>query len=90
MDGQVHEQVLKARKKETGCTIHIVDIGVDTGICGLISSLFVMMTSSVGPIVCQKKCTVDENDTADSLKAKVQALEGKETTGVVVFLENVF
>lgn len=78
MDAQVHEQVLKAGKKESGCTIHIVDIGVDTG---MMTSSFVIMTSSLvesssGPIVCQKKCVVEPNDTADTLKAKVQALEG--------------
>ncbi len=27
----MHEAVLKAGKKETGCTVHIVDMGVDTG-----------------------------------------------------------
>lgn len=29
--GNVHEAVLKAEEKETGCTIHYVDEGVDTG-----------------------------------------------------------
>lgn len=29
--GNVHEAVLKAGEKETGCTIHVVDEGVDTG-----------------------------------------------------------
>ncbi len=29
--GNVHEAVLKAGEKESGCTIHIVDEGVDTG-----------------------------------------------------------
>jgi folate-dependent phosphoribosylglycinamide formyltransferase PurN len=29
--GNVHEEVLKAGEKETGCTIHFVDEGVDTG-----------------------------------------------------------
>jgi phosphoribosylglycinamide formyltransferase-1 len=31
MDINVHEEVLKAGVKETGCTIHYVDEGVDTG-----------------------------------------------------------
>lgn len=31
MDLQVHEAVIKAGKKETGCTVHFVDAGVDTG-----------------------------------------------------------
>ncbi len=29
-----------------------------------------------GPILIQKKCDVEPNDTAQSLKAKVQSLEG--------------
>ncbi|OGH70328.1 MAG: phosphoribosylglycinamide formyltransferase [Candidatus Magasanikbacteria bacterium RIFCSPHIGHO2_02_FULL_51_14] len=31
MDADVHEAVLKAGEKETGCTVHLVDEGVDTG-----------------------------------------------------------
>lgn len=30
-----------------------------------------------GPILVQKKCSVDKNDTPDSLKKKVQSLEGE-------------
>ena len=30
-----------------------------------------------GPILVQKSCTVDQNDNIDTLKQKVQALEGK-------------
>ena len=30
-----------------------------------------------GPILIQKKCSVDKNDTPDSLKKKVQSLEGE-------------
>lgn len=56
----VHEAVLKAGEKETGCTIHFVDEGVDTG-----------------EIIVQKKVAVSPNDTADTLKEKVQALEKK-------------
>ena len=29
------------------------------------------------PIIIQKKCKVDSNDTIDSLKSKVQSLEGE-------------
>ena len=29
-----------------------------------------------GPILCQLSCLVDKNDTPESLKQKVQALEG--------------
>jgi folate-dependent phosphoribosylglycinamide formyltransferase PurN len=87
MDLQVHEAVLKAGRKESarppcnylalcsrfsrgcrrqrgvevnqGCTVHIVDAGVDTG-----------------PIVLQKRCAVEPADTPESLKARVQPLEG--------------
>ena len=54
----VHEAVLKAGEKETGCTIHFVDEGVDTG-----------------EIILQKKVAIASDDTAESLKAKVHALE---------------
>jgi len=56
----VHEAVLKAGEKETGCTIHFVDEGVDTG-----------------EIIVQKKVAVTPDDTPDTLKEKVQALEKK-------------
>ena len=59
MDIAVHEAVLAAGVKETGCTIHYVDEGADTG-----------------EIIVQKKCAVDADETPESLKAKVQALEG--------------
>jgi len=60
MDSDVHAQVLAAKEKETGCTIHIVDEGVDTG-----------------PIILQKKCAVELNDTPETLKQKIQKLEGE-------------
>lgn len=60
MDMNVHEEVLKAGVKETGCTIHFVTEDVDAG-----------------PIVIQKKCPVEPGDTPESLKDKVQALEGE-------------
>ena len=59
MDMNVHEEVLKNKDKETGCTIHFVTDKIDGG-----------------PILIQKKCDVKPNDTAQSLKAKVQDLEG--------------
>ncbi|MCJ7801333.1 MAG: phosphoribosylglycinamide formyltransferase, partial [Candidatus Marinimicrobia bacterium] len=37
---------------------------------------FVTETIDGGPILIQKKCSVDKNDTSDSLKRKVQMLEG--------------
>ncbi|MBU0727220.1 phosphoribosylglycinamide formyltransferase [Patescibacteria group bacterium] len=59
MDTNVHEEVIKNKDTETGCTIHYVTDKVDNG-----------------PILIQKKCSVDKNDTSYSLKKKVQALEG--------------
>ncbi len=60
MDLNVHQAVLDAGETETGCTIHEVDEGVDTG-----------------KIILQKRCAVEPTDTADTLKAKVQKLEGE-------------
>ena len=60
MDINVHEEVLKNKDTETGCTIHFVNEEVDAG-----------------PILIQKKCNVDPDDTVDSLKTKVQTLEGE-------------
>jgi phosphoribosylamine--glycine ligase/phosphoribosylglycinamide formyltransferase/phosphoribosylformylglycinamidine cyclo-ligase/phosphoribosylamine--glycine ligase/phosphoribosylformylglycinamidine cyclo-ligase len=60
MDLDVHTAVLAARRLETGCTIHFVFEEVDAG-----------------PIVLQRRCTVHyPTETPESLKAKVQALEG--------------
>lgn len=59
MDLDVHDAVLKAGEKETGCTVHWVDEGVDTG-----------------EIIIQKKCTVEPDDTPETLRARVQKLEG--------------
>eukprot|EP00522_Entomoneis_paludosa_P016391 CAMPEP_0172445032 /NCGR_PEP_ID=MMETSP1065-20121228/5017_1 /TAXON_ID=265537 /ORGANISM="Amphiprora paludosa, Strain CCMP125" /LENGTH=1149 /DNA_ID=CAMNT_0013195825 /DNA_START=38 /DNA_END=3487 /DNA_ORIENTATION=- len=59
MDLAVHQAVIDAREKESGCTIHQVTETVDGG-----------------PIVVQKRVSVAEGDTAESLKAKIQPLEG--------------
>ena len=58
MDKNVHEEVLKAGLKETGCTLHFIDESVDNG-----------------PIIMQKKVKINRDDTADSLKEKVQKAE---------------
>ncbi len=60
MDKNVHKEVLDQGVKVTGCTLHFVDEGADSG-----------------PIVLQKAVDVDENDTVDSLKEKVQHAEGE-------------
>ncbi len=58
MDLNVHEEVLKRGVKITGCTLHFVDEGTDTG-----------------PIILQKPVPVEEEDTPQSLKSRVQKAE---------------
>ena len=60
MDLNVHQSVLDAGVKETGCTVHFVDEGADTG-----------------EIIIQKKCSIDPGETVETLKVKVQKLEGE-------------
>jgi phosphoribosylglycinamide formyltransferase 1 len=60
MDSNVHQAVLNAGVKETGCTVHYVTEDVDAG-----------------PIIIQKKCSVLAEDTVESLKERVQKLEGE-------------
>jgi phosphoribosylglycinamide formyltransferase 1 len=55
----VHQAVLDAGEKETGCSVHFVDEGIDTG-----------------DVVIQKTCPVFIKDDAESLKKRVQPLEG--------------
>ncbi len=50
----VHEAVLAAGEKESGCTVHLVDAGCDTG-----------------KILVQKKVSVEQGDTPDSLYARI-------------------
>ena len=59
MDLSVHEEVLKNKETETGCTIHFVTDELDSG-----------------PIIIQKKCIIENDDTPEKLKIKVQKLEG--------------
>jgi len=59
MDLEVHQAVLQAGEKESGCTVHMVEPLVDAG-----------------QVVVQKRCPVLPSDTPESLKARVQALEG--------------
>jgi len=58
MDLEVHQAVLDAKDPVTGCTLHLIDEGVDSG-----------------PILLQKKVEVTADDTAESLRSKVQFLE---------------
>jgi len=59
MDMNIHEQVIKNKDKESGCTIHFVTEKLDRG-----------------PILIQKKCKVNTDETPETLKVKVQGLEG--------------
>ena len=58
MDKNVHQAVLDYGVKITGCTIHFVDEGADTG-----------------PIISQCAVEIEEDDTSETLKQKVQAVE---------------
>ena len=60
MDLNVHKEVLEHGCKVSGCTIHFVDEGMDTG-----------------PIIAQEAVKIENNETIDSLKEKVQNLEKK-------------
>ena len=71
MDTNVHEEVLKNRDKETGCTIHFVTDELDSG-----------------PILIQKKCAVEEGDTVETLKSKVQILEGEAFLEAIPLIAN--
>ena len=59
MDLSVHEAVLTAGEKESGCSVHLVTEDVDGG-----------------EVLVQKRCPVYGADTPETLKARVQALEG--------------
>ena len=59
-DLTVHQAVLEAGVKVTGCTVHRVEEKVDTG-----------------EILWQEVCAVKSDDTPDTLKTRVQALQGK-------------
>ena len=49
---------------------------------------FVTETVDRGPILIQKKCSVDKNDTPDSLKKKVQLLEGEAFIDAIKLFQN--
>ena len=66
MDSSVHEQVLKSKDIESGCTIHYVTEQVDAG-----------------QIIMQKRCQIEKNETVETLKSKVQQLEGEAFVQVI-------
>ena len=49
---------------------------------------FVTEDVDKGPILIQKKCNVDDNDTVETLKAKVQALEGEAFIESIQLIQN--
>lgn len=71
MDLTVHEAVLAAKVKETGCTVHYVTEIVDAG-----------------PMILQKKCVVNQEDTPELLKQRVQALEGQALIDAIYSLQS--
>lgn len=54
----IHEAVLEYGAKVSGCTVHFVDEGYDTG-----------------PIICQSVVAVEEDDTPETLAARVLCAE---------------
>jgi phosphoribosylglycinamide formyltransferase 1 len=66
MDSDVHDQVIKAGEFESGCTVHMVDQGVDTG-----------------KILLQKSCLLDDGETPETLKVKIQQLESEALLEVI-------
>jgi phosphoribosylglycinamide formyltransferase 1 len=72
MDKDVHIEVIKSGEKTSGCTVHLVDEGIDTG-----------------KILLQKTCNISIDETADSLKSKVQDLESIALLEVVTNWESI-
>lgn len=58
MDLAVHQAVLDAGEKESGCSVHLVTEELDAG-----------------PVLVQKKCQVLADDSAETLKNRVQSFE---------------
>ncbi len=66
---EAQKQALEAGVKFTGCTIHIVDEGVDTG-----------------PIVCQAVVPVLDDDTVETLAARILKEEHRIYSEAIVLL----
>lgn len=56
---KVHEAVLKAKEKESGCTVHYVDTGVDSG--EIIAQRKVKVMDGDTPEILQKRVLVEEH-----------------------------
>jgi len=71
MNKSVHEAVLAAGMTDSGCTVHFVDNGVDTG-----------------AHLTQRRVQVAQDDSADTLKCKVQSLEAEALSDCVMLFGN--
>lgn len=71
MDLDIHRLVIDQKIKITGCTLHFVDEGTDTG-----------------PIILQKVVKVNEDDTPESLKERIQRAEQKIMVEAVRLFQN--
>lgn len=71
MDLDVHRLVIGQGIKITGCTLHFVDEGTDTG-----------------PIILQEAVKVNEDDTPESLKERIQETEQKIIVEAVRLFQN--
>lgn len=56
---KVHEAVLKAGESESGCTVHYVDAGVDSG--EIIAQRRVKVLEGDTPEILQKRVLVEEH-----------------------------
>lgn len=65
----VHKSVIASGDKISGCTVHFVDYGADTG-----------------KIIAQRQVNVEENDTPESLQARILEVEHKLLPEVVADL----
>lgn len=53
------------------------------------SLIFIDEGADTGPVIIQKSCKVEENETVDTLKAKIQKLEGQALIeGIELFRDN--
>lgn len=66
---KVHEAVLAAGEKESGCTVHYVDTGVDSG--EIILQVKVPVLEGDTPEVLQKRVLVEEHKLLPNSIAKI-------------------
>lgn len=66
---RVHEAVLKAGEQESGCTVHYVDTGVDSG--EIIAQKRVKVLEGDTPEILQKRVLVEEHELLPESIAKI-------------------